>query len=311
MGFSAPGIESVTNLEYRGIKLKGKALAGNSGHSSKRRIYLYALGSLLFAICFIFVAALSLPTEAVLGLITPSLEANGIGLYAEKARLVFPLGIRVKNAAISINNGHPVPIEEATASWELTGLLNWLPSHLNIIQGKTVADIRLSPAFWNPSHGTMTLTEASSDELSFPFLSSSETKFSIRRIQAQWRGAGDSFDASGSAELDYLLLPVNLSAAPIHEARIDNASLFMVVRGDTLHIPRMQGSYEGARVEGTGEIAQFLSPGNASVTFLLKIRNPFEGRVGMLFDMLAKNSKNATLKISGAPGALKAEFLPL
>ena len=286
-------------------------MAKNSGRPSRRRIYLYALGCVLFAIGFLFVVALTLPMEAVLGLITPSLEANGISLDAEKARLVFPLGIRVENATISINNGHPVTIEEATASWEWTGLFNWLPSHLRVIHGKAVADIRLSPAFWNPSRGCVTLTEASSDELALPVFSSSKTKFSIQLIQAQWRGSGDNFDASGSAELDFLLIPVNSSGVPIQEARIDNASLSLVARGSTLHIPRMHGSYEGARVDGTGEITQFLSPGNAAVTFLLTIRNPFEGRVGMLFDMLAKNTKSATLKISGSPSALKAEFLLL
>jgi len=291
--------------------MKGKALAGNIGRPSKRRIYLYALGSILFAIGFLFAIALMLPMETVLGLITPSLEANGIQLDAEKARLVFPFGIRVENATLSIHGGHPISIEEATAAWELTGLFSGLPSHLRGVHGNTMVDIRLSPAFWNPSRGHVMFTGVSSDELAFPVFSSSGTKFSIRQVQAQWRGAGGSLDASGSVEFDYLLLPINAAGSPIREARIDNASLSLVVRGNTLHIHRLYGSYEGTSVEGTGEITQFLSPGDAAVTFMLTIRNPFEGRVGLLFDILAKNAKNVTLRINGPLGALKAEFLTL
>jgi len=291
--------------------MKGKALAVNKGRPSKRRVYAYVLGSVLFAIGFLFTVALTLPMETVLGLITPSLEANGIHLDAEKARMVFPLGIRVENASLSIHGGHPIPIEEATATWELTGLFNWMPSHLNAVHRGAVADIRLSPAFWNPSQGHLTLTGVSSDELDLPIFSNSGTKFSIRQAQAQWNGSGNTLDASGSVEFDYLLLPINSAASPIREARIDNASLSLVIRGNTLQIPRMHGTYEGARVEGTGEIVQFLSQSDASVTFLLTIRNPFEGksRVGILFDMLAKNAKNVTLKISGPPRSLKTEFL--
>jgi len=291
--------------------MKGKALARNIGRPSRRRIYVYALGGVLFAIGFLFTVALTLPMETVLGLITPSLEANGINLEAEKARLVFPLGIRVENATLSIHGGHPITIEEATAAWKLTGLFSGMPSHLRAVHGNAVADIRLSPVFWNPSRGQVTLTGISSDELALPIFSSSGTKFSLRRAQAQWRGSGSSLDASGSMELDYLLLPVNSTVAPIREARIDNASLSLVVRGNTLHIPRLHGSYGGTSVEGTGEIAQFLSSNDASVTFMLTIRNPFGGQVGMLFDMLAKNAKSATLRISGPPSSLKAEFLLL
>jgi hypothetical protein len=44
------------------------------------------------------------------------------------------------------------------------------------------------------------------------------------------------------------------------------------------------------------------------VTLLLRIRNPFEGRVGLLFDMLSKNAKNANLRIVGSFAAPKGEF---
>jgi hypothetical protein len=44
------------------------------------------------------------------------------------------------------------------------------------------------------------------------------------------------------------------------------------------------------------------------VTLHLRIQNPFEGRVGLLFDMLSKNAKNVTLRIGGTLTAPKGEF---
>ena len=44
------------------------------------------------------------------------------------------------------------------------------------------------------------------------------------------------------------------------------------------------------------------------MTFHLRIRNPFEGRVAALFDMLSKNAKNATLRIVGTLAAPTGEF---
>jgi len=54
--------------------------------------------------------------------------------------------------------------------------------------------------------------------------------------------------------------------------------------------------YEGSQVNGT-ERSRGPVPRNSMVTFLLRIQNPFEGRVGLLFDMLSKNAKNVTLRI--------------
>jgi hypothetical protein len=61
-------------------------------------------------------------------------------------------------------------------------------------------------------------------------------------------------------------------------------------------------------VDGTGEITRVLSPGKSMMTFHLRIRNPFEGRVALLFDMLSKNAKNANLRIVGTVAAPVGEF---
>jgi hypothetical protein len=44
------------------------------------------------------------------------------------------------------------------------------------------------------------------------------------------------------------------------------------------------------------------------MTLHLRIQNPFEGRVGLLFDMLSKNAKNVNLRVVGTLTAPKGEF---
>ena len=80
-----------------------------------------------------------------------------------------------------------------------------------------------------------------------------------------------------------------------------------MVRGDAFQVPRLAGTFEGSSVDGTGEIAHLRSPG-PTITFHLRVRNPFEGRVAALFDMLSKNAKNVTLRIVGTLTAPKGEF---
>ncbi len=276
--------------------------------TAPRRPAVYALGAALFVGGFLLTVALTLPGETVLGLIAPSLESRGVRLSAESARLVFPAGIRLKGATVAFGVGPPIALDEITASWEWTGLFRWLPSHLRVARGGAVADLRLSPAFWSPSRGLATVAGFSSEVMPLPVFSRSGAGLSVRRAEARWRGSGEKLSATGSGDFEFLRIPVPSPDSPIREARIDNATLSFVVRGNVLHVPRLRGSYEGSSVEGTGEIGRFLSPDKATVTFNISIRNPFEGRVGMLFDMMAKNAKNANLSIVGSLAAPKAEF---
>ena len=284
-------------------------MAVNSARISKKRICAYALGCVLLVICFLFITVFLLPGETLLGLITPSLEAYGVSLDAENARTIFPLGVRFENVVFSNRGERPISLDEASVSWEWTALFRRLPSHIRVVQGNAVADIRLSPVIWNPSRGEAMLSDISSDAPGLPALSGGGVKFFLRRAQARWSGSGDNLTAFGSMEFDYLTLPVNAANVPITEARIDKASLSFVIRGNTLYIHNLKGSYEGARVEGGGEIARFLSDSTAVAALQLTISNPFEGRVGMLFDMMAKNAKSVTLRITGPPAAPRTEIL--
>lgn len=276
--------------------------------TSLRRAAVYALAAALFVGGFLLTVAVTLPGETVLGLVAPSLESRGVRLTAESARLVLPLGIRLRGATVAVGGSPPVDLDEITATWEWTGLFRWLPAHLRAVRGSAVADIRLSPAFWNPSRGSATLAGISSDEAPLPVFAASGAGLSLRRAEAWWSGSGAGLSATGTGDFEYLRVPVPMEGSPIREARIDDASLSFVIRGNMLRVPRIQGSYEGSRVEGTGEVARFLTPAMATVTLHLSIRNPFEGRIGTLFDMLAKNAKNANLRISGPLAAPKAEI---
>ncbi|MGE5248169.1 MAG: hypothetical protein ACM3L8_07450, partial [Verrucomicrobiota bacterium] len=216
--------------------------------------------------------------------------------------------IRLSGVTVAAAGNPPLVLDEVEASWEWTGLLRWLPAHVRIVRGAAAADIRLSPAFWNPSRGRVAVSGLSSGDLPLPAFAESGAGFAVRRIEAQWTGSGGNLTAKGSGAFDFLQIPVPAPQSPIREARIDNVSITFVVRGGVLHVPRVQGIYEGSRVDGTGEISGFVVPRQARVTFHLRVINPFDGRVGLLFDMLSKNAKNANLSIVGSLAAPKAEF---
>jgi hypothetical protein len=273
-----------------------------------RRLAAYSLFAVLFAAGFLLTVAYTVSGETLLSLVRPALRQNDVEISVDDARFIFPVGVRLSGVTVSAAGAPPVVLDEVTASWEWTGLFRWLPGHLRIVRGNAAAEIRLSPAFWNPSRGRATVTGLSSGEIALPVFSESGAGFSVRRFDARWSGSGSALTAKGSGAFDFLQFPVPEPRSPIREARIDNVSITFVVRGDVLHVPRVQGIYEGSRVDGTGEISRFLVPRQARVTFHLRVINPFEGRVGLLFDMLAKNAKNANLRVTGSLAAPKAEF---
>ncbi len=273
-----------------------------------RRLAVFSLFAVLFLAGFLLTVAFTLSGETVLSLFRPALNSRNVDIAVDDARFVFPIGVRLTGVAVTTRGNPPVTLDEVTASWEWTGLFRWLPARVRIVRGNATAEVRLSPAFWNPSRGRVSLDGLSSGEIPLPAFSDSGAGFSVRRLDARWSGSGGTLTAKGSGAFDYLQIPVPAPQSPIREARIDNVSVTFVVRGNDLHVPRVQGIYEGSRVDGTGEIAGFPVPRQARVTFHLRIMNPFEGGVGILFDMLAKNAKNANLRIIGSLAAPKAEF---
>jgi len=273
-----------------------------------RRLAAFSLFAVLFLAGFLLTVEYTLSGETVLSLVRPALKSRNVDFSVDDARFVFPIGIRLAGVTVSVGGNPPVRLDEVAASWEWTGLFRWLPARVRIVRGNATAEIRLSPAFWNPSRGRVRLAGLSSRDIPLPVFAESGAGFSARRLYARWTGSGRKLAAKGSGAFDFLQIPVPAPQSPIREARIDNVSISFVVRGDVLHVPRVQGIYEGSRVDGTGEISGFLAPRQAKVTFHLRVMNPFEGRVGILFDMLAKNAKNANLRVVGSLAAPKAEF---
>jgi type II secretion system protein N len=266
------------------------------------------LGTFLFLAVLSAAVALTLPGDFLLSAVRPALAPHGVRIDAREARLRFPVGVRLTGVTVSIPGSPPVILDEVTASWEWTGLLRWLPARLRFLRGEASGDFRFSPAFWNPSRGTVSLAGVSSADIPLPVFSASGAGLAIRRAEASWRISGGNVSADGSASLGHLRIPVPAPESPIREARIDNVDLVFSVRGDTFRIPRLSGFYEGSPVDGTGEITGLRNPAAAGLTFHLRVQNPFEGRVAVMFDMMAKNAKNANLRIVGTLAAPKGEF---
>jgi len=272
------------------------------------RWFVPLLGAFLFLAVLAVVVAVTLPDDFILSAVRPALGRQGVRIDAREARFRFPAGVHLAGVTLSVAGYPPVPLDEVTLAWEWTGLFRWLPARLRFLRGGASGDLRFSPAFWNPSRGTVSLAGVSSADIPLPVFSTSGAGLAIRRAEASWRISGGIVSADGSASLEHLRIPVPAPESPIRNARIDNVDLLFQVQGDTLRIPRLSGFYEGSRVDGTGEIAGLRNPAAAGVTLHLRIQNPFEGRVATLFDMLAKNAKNANLRIVGTMAAPKGEF---
>ena len=266
------------------------------------------LWAFLFLAVLSLAVAFTLPGDVLLSSIRPSLRQRGVELDARDARLVFPLGVRLSGVSVAIGGNPPILLDEVTASWEITGLIRWLPARLRLVRGPASATFRFSPAFWNPSGGTVSLAELATDELPLPVFSASGAGFAVRNLGAKWRLSGGKLSADGSGTLRYLRIPIPAPESPIRDARIDNVDLVFAVRTDAFQVSRLTGTYEGSRVDGTGEINGLRAPGKATLTFHLRVQNPFEGRVALMFDMMAKNAKNANLRIVGTLAAPTGEF---
>ena len=269
---------------------------------------LLAIGALLFLASLASAVALTLPSDAILSTLRTTLRKHGVDLSAREARFRFPAGFRLSGVTLSFPGNPPVALDEIVASWEWTGLFRWAPARLHFRKGPASGDLRFSPAFWNPGSGRILLSGVSSSDLPLSVFSTSGAGFSIREVEARWSASRGKVTANGSGTLHFLQVPVPSPDSPVREARIETVSLSFLVRENAFLIPKLAGTFEGSQVDGTGEISNVLSPRRSMVTFHLRIRNPFEGRVALLFDMLSKNAKNANLRIVGTLTAPRGEF---
>jgi hypothetical protein len=267
-----------------------------------------AIGTVLFLASLASAVALTLPSDLILSTLQPMLRNHGVDLSAQDARFLFPPGIRLSGVTLSFPGNPPVVLDEVVASWEWTGLFRWAPARLRFRKGAASGELRFSPAFWSPGSGNILLSGVSSSDLPLSVFSTSGAGFSIRKIEARWGVSRGKVTADGSGTLDFLQVPVPAPDSPIREARIEAVSLSFLIRENAFRIPKLAGTFEGSQVDGTGEITQVLSPRQSTMTFHLRIRNPFEGRVASLFDMLSKNAKNANLRIIGTLTAPMGEF---
>jgi len=267
-----------------------------------------AIGALLFLASLCTAVALTMPPDLILSTLRPMLRSHGVDLSAQDARFLFPSGIRLSGVTLSLPGNPPIPLDEIVASWEWTGLFRWAPARLQFRKGDASGDLRFSPAFWNPGSGNILLSGISSSDLPLPVFAASGAGFSLRRIEARWNARGGKVTANGAGTFQFLLVPIPTPGSPIRDARIEEVSLSFLIREKSLVIPKFAGTFEGSQVDGTGEIKGVLSPRSSMMTLHLRIQNPFEGRVGLLFDMLSKNAKNVNLRIVGTLTAPKGEF---
>jgi hypothetical protein len=267
-------------------------------------------GVLLFLLVFLLAISYTLPGSVILSLVRPFLAKSGVEISAETARTEFPLGIRLENAAFLRPGTGEVRLDTIVAGWEWTGLFRWLPVHVTVSKGDAKAQLYTSPRFWNPGKGRILLENVASEEFaSLLPPSASGTGFLLESAEARWiRSSSGEVSGRGNARFAWLRVPIRQSSSPIREALLQDVKALFAVQGKSLIVSSISGTYEGAHVEGTGEIAELFPPPRATITFHLRIENPLEGKIAVLFDLLAKNAKNATLRIRGPLLSPTGEF---
>ena len=274
------------------------------------RWLLPVLGALLFLLVFLSVLTYTLSGNTILSSIRPFLERKGLEVSAASARTEFPIAFRMDGAAIGRRGERPLRLDTVRASWEWTGLLRWLPFHVIASMGKAEAEVRTSPRFWNPGNGRLSIRSLASEDLSplIPFPVSG-AGFLLDSGELRWRRSGsEGVTGSGKGQLAWVRVPIPEPNSPIREALLEDVTVLFALRGGSLIVSSITGSYEGARIEGTGEIANIAFPGRSTITLHLTIENPLEGKIATIFDLLSKNAKNATLRVTGTLLAPTGEF---
>ncbi len=278
--------------------------------SSRGRWLWLAPAALLFLFVFLSVFTYTLPGETILSYLRPLLARGGFEISSMSARTEFPLAFRMDNAAVMRPGGRALRLDMVRAGWEWTGLFRWLPFHAVVTMGKARAEVRTSPRFWNPGKGRFSLEQLGSEDLSslIPF-SVSGAGFLLDTADIRWkRKASDDVSGTGKGTFSWIRVPIPEPSSPIRDALLEDITILFALREGSLIISSLTGTYEGARVEGNGEIAGIFDPPRSKITFRLKIENPLEGKIASIFDLLSKNAKNANLRITGTLLSPKGEF---
>jgi type II secretion system protein N len=267
------------------------------------------LAGFLFLLVFALVVSVTLPGDAILSVLRPALGRAGVGIDAASVRMRLPLSIRMTDATVSRQGIGRIRLDSVVAACEPTGLFRWLPFRLTVRKGEGSAEIRTSPRFWNPGTVRVRLAGIAHEALAPLLPPGPDTGFRLDAAELRWRrSSSGEITGGGSGRFSLLRFPIPAPGSPVREAELRDVEIRFALRGGTVHVPSITGTYEGARVHGTGEISRFLTPLQATVTFHLTIENPLEGRVATLFDLVAKNAKNVNLRITGSLFAPAGEF---
>lgn len=273
------------------------------------RWLLPVVAGLLFVLVFLVAVSLTLPGDAILSLARPAFARAGLEIEAGSVRMGFPLAVRMSDVRVSRAGMGAVRLDSVVAACEPLGVFRWLPFRVTARKADASAEIRTSPRFWNPGRARVRIADLSHEDLSPPFPLVPDAGFRLDAAEVQWSVSPPAeIVGRGTGRFSFLRFPIPTLGSPVREAELRDVEIRFALRGGTVHVSSVTGSYEGARVHGTGEIARFLTPLQATVTFHLTIENPLEGRIATLFDLVAKNAKNANLRITGTLFAPAGEF---
>lgn len=231
-------------------------------------------------------------------------------IQAQDARIRFPLRVELDNVLLgTAAEAEGIAVERISAGLDFLSIFRGTPFRFRLERKQGFVDLRLSSP--SPKAGRGSLAAANVSTADIPgLLPGNGLVLSIERCEVRWsRPGGGNAEGKGRARFSGIRLPIPAPESPVREALIRDADVDFSMGGGGLHVSSLRGRYEGAPIEGNGEIAQADSLARARITFNLRIPNPYEGNVATIFNLVAKNAKNANLRISGPLLSPAGEFL--
>lgn len=262
---------------------------------------------LVIATAFSAGFVLSLPADRIVASIFRSISAKGISLSAASSRITFSPGIEMTGVSVAVTGRRAIPaIDRVEIRLDWAGLFKGRPIRVDAERGDSTFSASMSPFKPFSERGTVEASRlAGTDIASLLEPEGTAPDLFVESLQASWDVLGNP-RGRGKVILRTLTIPLSDPSSLVRSATVTDANIDFALLDRSISITGFTGRFEGCDVDGTGDIA---SAGPPRMTVHLRVKNPFEGKVATLFEMMSRNAKSATLRIKGSLASPQAEML--
>lgn len=286
--------------------MRGERVHPDYTGGSLRRLWLPAI--LVIAAAFSVGLLSSLPADRIVASISRNLATEGFSLSAASSRITFSPGIEMTGVSMVVPGRRAIPaIDRVEIRIDWAGIFKGRPVRVEAERGDGTFSASLSPFKPFSERGSVEAHRLSGGDIA-PLLGSdgdTSPDLFVESLKATWDVSGNP-RGRGKLLLRTLTIPLSDPSSLVRSATVTDASIDFAIFERSVSITGFTGRFEGCNVDGTGDIA-LAKPSRATVH--LRVRNPFEGKVATLFEMMSRNAKSATLRIKGPLASPQAEML--